>query len=410
MTDTEAHAGFRSALASCIANDLARIRRRRSRARKLAVGGAVAAVTLALVLAQPFGRGQSAVARAQAGLDLPGTGILHVTSYGAGGRVVEEVWQSLSNPSEYRRLEADPRDASGPHENAIAGGVRMRFDTQSNTIFTQRVIEAVGAFSETINLPDLHRWLALPGIRDRGVVEDGARRLRRLDLPGAQGTPETFCSYYADAESFLPVRLDCSRDAREAPAMPVRARAGVTDYAFLPDTPANRAHFSLLDAHPGAAMEQDPMGIPGKAGDDLSAVTSAGIEDATAGRDDLQRTDQVAMRRARELEVELNRAAEACFPAHGAERVPLENTGEGFTFHDPSGTVGAICEHFMDGRNAVGATPAGSALQDREVARAKDIHGCIEARHPSAAERTAVTRDCASRSRDPFLDSLPGFR
>ncbi|MDX6597427.1 MAG: hypothetical protein QOE87_1314, partial [Gaiellales bacterium] len=38
MTDTEAHAGFRSALASCIANDLARIRRRRSRARKLAVG------------------------------------------------------------------------------------------------------------------------------------------------------------------------------------------------------------------------------------------------------------------------------------------------------------------------------------------------------------------------------------
>ena len=116
---------FRSALRAGIDRDLARARRRTRRLRGLVLAAAVLAAVL--VLAQPFDRGQSAIARARAALDLlPTTGILHEVSRGPDGAVAEEVWQSLSNPNEHRRLEADPQDASGPHENAISDGVWMR--------------------------------------------------------------------------------------------------------------------------------------------------------------------------------------------------------------------------------------------------------------------------------------------
>jgi hypothetical protein len=394
--DAQVLVGFRSALRDGLARDLDRARRRRRRVRRVTLA-AVAAGALALVLAQPFGRGESAIARARAALDLPSVGILHVTSRGADGHVGEEVWQSLSNPSEHRRLEADEQDAGGPHEDAISAGVWMRYDAVTDTIYTQRVIEAVGSFSEVVNLPDLRRSLALAGSRDLGVVEHAGRRLRAIALPPSYGTT---CTYYADAGSFLPVQLVCLQDGKSV---------GSTDYAVLPDTAANRANFSLLSVHPGATVMQDPAGIPGSAGDDLSAVTAPGIEDAAAGHDELGRTDEASMRSAREQEVAFNTALEGCFADHGAYRVPLENAGEGFTFHDPTGTVGAICHHFEDDGNAIRDTPAGKALQAREVARAQAVNRCIEQAHPIAVERPAVTQTCTGESPDAFLDGLPTY-
>lgn len=95
--DADVLVGFRRALREGIAHDLERTRSRHRRARRLTVAAAAAAVVLALVLAQPFGRGQSALARARAALDFPAVGVLHVTWRGAGGRVSEEVWQSLQS-------------------------------------------------------------------------------------------------------------------------------------------------------------------------------------------------------------------------------------------------------------------------------------------------------------------------
>lgn len=276
----------------------------------------------------------------------------------------------------------------------------MRYDAAANTIYTQRVIEAVGTFSEVINLPDLRRSLAVAGSRDLGVVQQGGRRLREIALPPNYGTA---CRYFAEADSFLPVRLVCLKDGKPM---------GTTDYAVVPDTAANRENFSLRSVHPDAAVKQDPNGIPGAAGDDLSAVTASGIEDATAGRDYLAATDESSMRRARELEIQFSQELDNCFTSHGSYRVPIANEGEGegSTFHDPTGTIGAICAHFGDNGNAVRETPAGRALQAREIARAQDVDRCIRQRHPSAAERDAVTRDCDSRNPDPFLDGLPTYR
>jgi hypothetical protein len=396
--DSDVLIGFRSALATGIARHLARSRRRQRNVRRAALAGAVCLVALALILTQPFERGESAIARARAALVLPTTGILHVVTRNADGVVVEEVWQSLSNPNEHRTLNADSKNAYGPFESAIADGIWMRFDAEANTIYTQRVIEAVGAFTETVNLPDVHRWLGLPGSRDRGVVERDGRSLREIELPGAQGTPESSCTYYADAQTFLPARLECSPDG---------GPPSVTDYAFLPDTAANRAHFSLASVHPGAAVAQDPNGIPGKAGNDLSAVTASGLEDATAGRDYLEQTDEVSMRNVREQQVALNRALEECFATHGAYRVPLVDGTEGYTFHDPTRTVGAICQHFSDGAYALYATPAGTALSARMAAHAQAVARCIESRKPSADQRDSVGRECVRMNPDPFLAGLP---
>lgn len=396
MINAQTRLDFRSALRAGVARDLARRQRRRRALRRLALVAPAVVGALALGLALPFDRGQSAIARAQAALDLPQTGILHVTTRASGGRIVEEAWESLSNPSEYRRLENYPPGWGSRSENAVSDGVWMRFDAATNTIFTQRVIEAVGAFSVTVNLPNSQRALSLAGSRDVGVVEHHGRRLREIELPRSQGSA---CNYYADAESFLPASLECSLNG---------GPASRTDYAFLPDTAENRAHFSLLDSHPGAAVKQDPNGIPGAAGTDLSAVTAPGVEDAAAGRGYLQATDESSMRRARELEISLNRDGETCMTSHGAERVP-ETSGGGYSFHDPTGTIAAICQHFMDGGNAVRDTPAGSALREREIARAKDIWACIDRQHPSASERAAVTRACSAAHPDAFLDGLPTF-
>jgi len=398
----EAHARslarFRSALGAGIARDLERTRRRRQRMRLLSLAGVVAAVALALVLAQPFERGQSSIARARAAIEvLPTTGILHVVSRDGSGAIAEEVWQNLSNTSEFRRFNAEP--AGEPEESALADGRWMRFDAVTDTVYTQRVIEARGAFSEDVNVPHVAGLLARPGIRDLGIEELAGQRVRRLQLPGAQGAADSSCDYDVDAVTFLPARLACTQDGHST---------GVTTYAVVPDTPANHAQLSLVAAHPHATVAQDPNGIPGKAGTALADVTAPGIVDVTAGKAYLQQTTEDAMRRARLLEVALNSDLEGCFLAHGARRMPL-TLGQGYTFDDPTGTVGAICQHFGDSGNAVRATPAGSALTAREVAQAEDVAACIEARHPTAAERAAVGQDCESQNPDPFLASLPAF-
>jgi hypothetical protein len=382
---------FRDELHAAIGRDVARTRRRNRHVRGLSLVGGALVAALVLVLAQPFGRSPSAIARARAALDLPTTGLLHVTSRDAGGTVVEEVWQSLGNPSEYRRLEADPQDASGPHESAVSAGVWMRYDAQANTIYTQRVIEAKGAFSETVNLLDVRRSLALPGSRDLGEVVRDGRREHAIALPAEEGSA---CTYYVEEASYLPVQLDCS----------LNGRTTTTDYAFLPDTATSRTHLSLSDAHPDAEVKPDPNGIPGKAGDDLAAVTATGVIDITAGKPLLSQTTDDAMRSARTLELSLNSDFEECFAAHGAYRVPI---AEGFTVHDPTGTVGAICQHFGDSANAVRATPAGQALTARELAQAKAINSCIEQRAPSPAQRPAALTACQAQNPDAFLSSLP---
>jgi hypothetical protein len=202
-----------------------------------------------------------------------------------------------------------------------------------------------------------------------------------------------------DAEPFCRLRLACSPDGHPT---------GVTTYAIVPDTAAGRAQFSLAVAHPGAAIEQDPSGIPGTAGNDLADVTAPGIVDVTAGKPYLQETTEDAMRQAQALEVPLNGHLEACFVAHGSYRVQDSPGGE-YSFHDPTGTIGAICQHFGDSGSAVRATPAGAELIAREIAQAKDVNACIDARHPTAAERAAVSQDCENRHRDAFLAGLPTF-
>jgi hypothetical protein len=395
-SDTLAPDRFRTVLRAAIEHDLARTRRRRRRGvRGLAVAVVAVVAALVVVLAQPFDHGQSAIARARAAVDvLPHVGILHQVTRGADGLVVEEYWQSLANPSEYRHWQAEP--TGGPEESAVAGGVWMRFDAAANTVYTQRVIESTGAFSETENVPDLQRQLANPRIRDLGVETLAGQQVRHLELPGAAGTGDGTCEYYADASTLLPVRNACSRAGRPTFA---------TSYEFVADDAANRANFTLTAIHPGAAVKQDPNGIPGAAGDDLAAVTASGVIDVTAGKAILQQTGLTALRAARELEASLSHQLVTCFTTHGAD-VVTNAYGES-TFHDPTGTVSAICGHFGDSENAVRATPAGEALHDRELAQFADIRACAEARHPTAAEQSRVYARCTSEHPDAFLASLP---
>jgi hypothetical protein len=76
-------------------------------------------------------------------------------------------------------------------------------------------------------------------------------------------------------------------------------------------------------------------------------------------------------------------------------------------FHDPTRTVGAICQHFSYGYYALYATPAGAALSARVSAHAQAVACCIEARKPSAGERDGVGRECIRMNPDPFLAVLP---
>jgi hypothetical protein len=395
-SDTPAPDCFRAALRAGIDRDLARTRRRRRRGvRALAVAGVAVAAALVLVLVQPFDHGQSAIARARAAVDvLPHVGIFHEVTRGADGAVAEEFWQSLANPGEYRHWQAEP--TGGPEESAVAGGVWMRFDAALNTVYTQRVIESTGAFSETENVPDLQRQLANPRIRDLGDETLSGRELRHLELPGAQGTSDGTCEYYADASTLLPARMACSRAGRPT---------FVTTYEFVADDAANRANFALTAIHPGAAVKQDPNGIPGAAGDDLAAVAASGVIDVTAGKTILQQTGEAAMRAARELEASLSHQWNACYTTHGAA-IETNAYGES-TFHDPTGTVSAICQHFGDSEDAVRATPAGATLRDRELGRYKEIAACVEARHATTAQQKQVDSECTSEHPDPFLASLP---
>ena len=344
--------------------------------RSLAVAGVAVAAALALVLAQPFDQGQSAIARARAAVDvLPHVGIFHEVTRrrrrGGGGGVLAEPRQSRRVPPLAGR--ADRR----PEESAVADGVWMRFDAAVNTVYTQRVIESTGAFSETENVPDLQRQLANPRIRDRGVETLAGQQVRHLELPGAQGTSDGTCEYYADASTLLPVRMACSLAGRPT---------FVTTYEVVADDAANRANFALTAIHPGAAVKQDPNGIPGKAGDDLAAVTASGVIDVTSGKAILQQTGEPAMRAARELEAALGQQLVSCMTTHGAYVVT--NTYGELTFHDPTGTVSAICGHFGDSEQRRPGDPTGAALHDRGR----------RARRPSARAPRPATRRRRSRA------------
>ena len=399
MTDhTQPNARFRAALRERIEHDASNTRTRR-RARILLLAAATVIAAGGIVLAQPFGGERSAIARARAGLDLPSVGILHATVQDAAGTVVEETWQSLSNPNEQRRYENYPNQPDGYNETATADSIHQRYDAATNTIYTQRVIESVGYWSEAANIPSIRYWLEHLHPIDRGLVDFEGRRLRRFDLAGAQGAPNTSCSYYVKDATYLPARLECFTDGK---------RSGTSDYAFLPDTPANRSHFSLTSVHPDAQITQDPAGIPGAAGSDLSAVTSTGLEDATRGKQYLQRTDEDAMRLVRTEEVALNTKLEQCFIEHHASRVQVD-TGES-TYHDPTGIVGAICQHFEIDRNTLELTPAGSALQRRESAYSSRVGECVKKRKPSRAETTRVNKECEHANPDAFLASLAQYR
>lgn len=399
-TNPDGKARFRAALRERIEHDLRRGHLRRRRRRLLVLASACVAASALLVVALPFGRSESAIARARAALTLPTTGILHVTSRDARDHMFREIWQSLSNPNEHLSYEDYGSTRGGHHETAIANGIWMRYVPGADTIYTQRVIEAVGRTSELGGGPDIRGLLQQPQARDRGIVDRGGQALYEIELPGAQGTPGSSCSYLVDPATFVPVRLDCSNGGHQTFS---------TRWEIVADTPENRANFSLTTAHPDATLRQDPNGIPGRAGTDLAAVKHDGIEDATSGRDDLQRTDEPAMRAARVTEIAVNARFTACLDEHAGPRVPIADEPGAFTWNDPTGTVGAICQHHETGRNAIENTPAGAALQAREVRHNLRIGRCADRLLASGTDRTDAQETCTNENPDGFLDSLPTY-
>ena len=180
-----------------------------------------------------------------------------------------------------------------------------------------------------------------------------------------------------------------------------------TTYEFVADDAANRANFALTAIHPGAAVKQDPNGIPGAAGDDLAAVTAAGVIDVTAGKAILQETDEPAMRAARELEAALGHEGIACFTTHGAahrdeclRRVHVPRPDR----HRRRDLRALLRQRERRARHA----RRQRAARSRAGAGTGRSHACVETRHPAAAQQSAGLRGRARASTpDAFLASLP---
>jgi hypothetical protein len=277
----------------------------------------------------------------------------------------------------------------------------MRYDRRRHVVFTQRVIVSPNATTETEGVLTMQQrvraLLASRHIRDLGETTSGGRTYRKLSSVNGRMT----CEYLVDAVSFRPARLDCITAAGGGG---LRVHDVVT-YRVVPSTAANERLLDLRAAYPNARVEQDPNGIPGRAGHDLADVTQPARYPWTIHDPRLQRTDDAALRAVRKLEIAATRAEIACLARHGSHNINGNFGG------DPTGTISSICRYRQDDAIALYRSPAGRELERRLGVAAAAAWECIRVgtQHKprlDAEAKRALERRCARTTRDPVAGGL----
>jgi hypothetical protein len=384
---------------------------RRPRRRAFLVAGAVGLAAAALLLLTRVGGEESAVARATAALELPRTGIFVLDSHSywtkPSGAVLDShyaIWQSLDHPSDRRSLQTDP-DRGTLSDRSSLGDLSMRYDRKAGVVYTQRVIVSPHAAltSEALDtLGDQQRLRRLLGsgrMHDEGTVRRDGRDYRRLSYAFGYTT----CEYLVEPDSFRPARLDC---LTRAGGGGVRVH-DVATYRVAASTAANASMLDLRAAYPGARVEHDPAGIPGRAGHDLADVTQPAHYTWIGSDPILQRTDDAALRAFPSLRKRAFKAEIDCLVRHG---VPFAHGG----YSDPIGTVTAICGHLQDDAMALMRTPAAIEFTRRFIIAVNAAHACIRRSLHGARLGTpagnAVERRCARTTSDPIAGGFEAPR
>jgi hypothetical protein len=200
--------------------------------------------------------------------------------------------------------------------------------------------------------------------------------------------------------TFRPEQLDCLAPARNGSQ---RVHDIVT-YRLVPAGAVADRQLDLRAAYPGAQVRQDPAGIPGRAGRNLSDITQPLRYPWTVTDPLLRQTSDAAIRAARRDEQRASSAETACLTSHG---VPFADGG----YSDPGGTVIEICQHLQDDAEAVQRSPAWTALARRQNVAVQAAWRCITrgmrvVPGPRGAARQALYKRCADRTRDPVAGGL----
>jgi hypothetical protein len=276
----------------------------------------------------------------------------------------------------------------------------MRYDRRARIVYTQRVIVSPNAGIEADGVLTMQQrlrvLLASRHIRDLGETRSGSQTYRKLSSVSGRMS----CEYLVDAVSFRPAQLDCVTAAGGGG----RRVHDVVTYRILPSTAANERLFDLRAAYPNARVEQDPNGIPGRAGHNLADITQPARYPWTIRDPRLKATDDAALRAVKKLEIVANRAVISCLARHGAWQA------NGNT-RDPTGTVSAICKHRQDNSVALARSPAGRELERRIGVAARAAWKCISAGTRGKARldheaKHALELRCARKTRDPVAGGL----
>ena len=352
---------------------------------------AIAATVLGLVTT--IGGDDSAVARARAGLTLPKQGILMTetrrrVSSGKGARITSETeWQDLANPSNRRSRHLPPASWQLP-DSSMYRGVSMRYVRSKNVILIQRVIVSPNAASERVGLltfgVSVRDTLARAHLRDLGDTVRDHRRLRHLRFVEHSQT----CDYLVDPETFRPSVLDCRYVGRDGTTTRETIRV-----RFLSSSVVGLRVFDLRTAYPQARVRQDPRGIPGQAGRDLSEIAQPIVYPWRVDDPVLRRTDDAALRAQVLAQTAATDRVNRCYWSHG------ESPGTiGDELHEQLLVVAAICRHFVDDAAAIAQTPAGVELA-RRCTRAETVSRGVRVGKPALA---TIERSCtALRRTDP---------
>jgi hypothetical protein len=239
-----------------------RRRRRRTGVRAAALAAAALIATAVVVVGEPFGgeSSASAVERAQEAVAGSDGEILHVvavtTRSGPGGVTDvsrSEMWQQNAAPYDHREIGFGADGARG-RELGTAQGRPQYYDPVTDTIHTTspdvEVSQSSGLNGELTGQGFVDRMRVL--MKKGAAHEDGHVNVDGRDAIRIVADALTLI---VDADTFQPIewRLDGEAAGGRYDASTTR----IETYEWLPDTPANRALFSLDAQHPGAEVVTD---------------------------------------------------------------------------------------------------------------------------------------------------------
>jgi hypothetical protein len=258
--DAERAATARAALEAQFGGGPKRRPRRRVRGRALLATSlaAPAVVAAALLIAGPFGGGDTSTAdaaiirHADEALSPPPNEILHTKEIGDG--FVAEWWQLTSSPYTFVG-DKGPVGAASPEQAGDATNSSY-YDPATNTIHE---MSGGGTTSFGDPVAQVHQMLDEGRARVLGTARVDGVDTYKIQFAEKDGFTSQSLVAYVDQGSYRPVLL--SDPQRDGTVVDLR----VVTLEYLPATPANLQSLSLTARHPGATVVHSGPGKPAPA-------------------------------------------------------------------------------------------------------------------------------------------------